>query len=190
LENEPSEIFDLLLAAIKLDFEEVVNYLESQLIKHHEWLHENFALVHRISQQHGILEEFCTNVIMKMLEKFSSNDFYEIKEEVMVELLKSHKLKIDEFEIWNRVLKWGLAKHPSLNPNPKVWTPREIDALSKTFKDILPLIRFFQLSSDQFTESVRPYRKILSEELYEELISYYMIPGYKPTSITVLPPRV
>ncbi|GBB83275.1 hypothetical protein RclHR1_01000031 [Rhizophagus clarus] len=191
VDNEPSEIFDLLLAAIKLDFKEVINFLESQLIKHHrEWLHENFALVHRTGRQHGILEEFCTDVIMKMLEKFLSNDYYEIKEEILVELLKSHKLKIDEFEIWNRVLKWGLAKHPTLKPDPKAWSPNEVEAFSKTLKDILPLVRFFQLSSDQFTNHVRPYRKILSEELYEELISYYMIPGYQPTSIVVLPPRV
>ncbi|RGB24857.1 hypothetical protein C1646_725191 [Rhizophagus diaphanus] len=191
LDNEPSEIFDLLLAAIKLDFEEVISYLESQLIKqHHKWLHENFELVHRTSQQHGILVDFCTDVIMNMLEKFLSDDFCEIKEEVLVELLKSHKLKLDEFEIWNRVLKWGLAKHPSLNPDPKVWSPKEVEAFSMTLKDILPLIRFFQFSSDQFTNSVRPYRKILSEDLYEELISYYMIPGYKPTSVVVLPPRV
>ncbi|CAB4441197.1 unnamed protein product [Rhizophagus irregularis] len=191
LDNEPSEIFDLLLAAIKLDFEEVISYLESQLIKqHHKWLHENFELVHRTSQQHGILVDFCTDVIMNMLEKFLSDDFCEIKEEVLVELLKSHKLKLDEFEIWNRVLKWGLAKHPSLNPDPKVWSPKEVEAFSTTLKDILPLIRFFQFSSDQFTNSVRPYRKILSEDLYEELISYYMIPGYKPTSVAVLPPRV
>ncbi|PKY24067.1 hypothetical protein RhiirB3_412612 [Rhizophagus irregularis] len=127
---------------------------------------------------------------MNMLEKFLSDDFCEIKEEVLVELLKSHKLKLDEFEIWNRVLKWGLAKHPSLNPDPKVWSPKEVEAFSMTLKDILPLIRFFQFSSDQFTNSVRPYRKILSEDLYEELISYYMIPGYKPTSVVVLPPRV
>ncbi|CAB5188492.1 unnamed protein product [Rhizophagus irregularis] len=178
LDNEPSEIFDLLLAAIKLDFEEVISYLESQLIKqHHKWLHENFELVHRTSQQHGILVDFCTDVIMNMLEKFLSDDFCEIKEAVLIELLKSHKLKLDEIEIWNRILKWGLAKHPSLNPDPKVWSPKEVEAFSMTLKDILPLIRFFQFSSDQFTNSVRPYRKILSEDLYEELISYYMIPG-------------
>ncbi|CAB4441945.1 unnamed protein product [Rhizophagus irregularis] len=181
MDNEPSEIFDLLLAAIKFDFEEVVSYLESQLIRQHrKWLHENFELVHRTSQQHGILVDFCTNATMNMLEKFLSDDFCEIKEAVLVELLKSHKLKLDEFEIWNRVLKWGLAKHPSLNPDPKVWSPKEVEAFSMTLENILPLIQFFQFSSDQFTKSVRPYRKILSEDLYEELISYYMIPGYKP----------
>ncbi|EXX77027.1 uncharacterized protein OCT59_006650 [Rhizophagus irregularis] len=181
MDNEPSEIFDLLLAAIKFDFEEVVSYLESQLIKQHrKWLHENFELVHHTSQQHGILVDFCTNATMNMLEKFLSDDFCEIKEAVLIELLKSHKLKLDEIEIWNRILKWGLAKHPSLNPDPKVWSPKEVEAFSMTLKNILPLIQFFQFSSDQFTKSVRPYRKILSEDLYEELISYYMIPGYKP----------
>ncbi|RIA92317.1 hypothetical protein C1645_79793 [Glomus cerebriforme] len=191
LDNESSEIFDLLLAAIKLDFEEVINYLQTQLTKfHHEWLYENFVLVYQISQQHRVLVDFCTNVIMKMVKKFLSNSFYDIKEEILVVLLKSDKLKIDEIEIWNRVLKWGLAKHPSLNPNPKIWTPAEAEAVATTFKNILPLVRFFQLSSEQFTQSVRPYKKILSEDLYEELISYYMIPGYQPTYSVILPSRV
>ncbi|CAB4496420.1 unnamed protein product [Rhizophagus irregularis] len=115
MDNEPSEIFDLLLAAIKFDFEEVVSYLESQLIKQHrKWLHENFELVHHTSQQHGILVDFCTNATMNMLEKFLSDDF-----------VKSKK----------QILKWGLAKHPSLNPDPKVWSPKEVEAFSMTLKN-------------------------------------------------------
>jgi hypothetical protein len=89
MDNEPSEIFDLLLAAIKFDFEEVVSYLESQLIKQHrKWLHENFELVHHTSQQHGILVDFCTNATMNMLEKFLSDDFCEIKEAVLKNYLR------------------------------------------------------------------------------------------------------
>jgi len=189
-DNKSSEIFDLLLAAVKLELEEVVNYLQPQLTKYHyEWLCENFTLICRMNQQYGILTDLFANVIKKTLDKFLSRDFYKVKEHVLIELLKCDQLKMDELEIWKIVLKWGLARHPSINPDPKVWTSEEVETLAVTFKDLLPLVRFFQLTSEQFYKSVRPYKKLLSEDLYEDLVRYYMIPGYQPTYAIILPPR-
>src|ERR1051325_7751298 len=51
-----------------------------------------------------------------------------------------------------------------------------------------PLIRFFSLSSKEFLDKVRPYKKLLNQQLYEDLVSSYMDPNSEPKE-NISPPR-
>src|SRR5688572_9803692 len=52
----------------------------------------------------------------------------------------------------------------------------------------LPLIRFFSLSSRDFSQKVRPYQKLLDQQLYEDLLNSYLEPG-GVSKYNVLRPR-
>src|SRR6266496_5600825 len=59
--------------------------------------------------------------------------------------------------------------------------------MKNTLQDFLPLIRFFNLSSKDFLQKVRPYKKLLKRQLYEELLKSYMDPDSEPNDDILLP---
>ncbi len=95
---------------------------------------------------------------------------------------------MNEIEIWEHVLKWGLAQNPTLIPDPTTWTDDDSKTMEITLQNCLPLIRFYNLSSKDFLEKVRPYKKSLNPQLYEGLLKYYLDPKSEPND-KILPPR-
>ncbi|CAB4385496.1 unnamed protein product [Rhizophagus irregularis] len=67
------------------------------------------------------------------------------------------------------------------------WNNENYEELRKTLNQFIPLIRFVEISSDDFFDKVRPHKAIISHHIYEVLEEYY----YKKTLpiTTTLPPR-
>uniref|UniRef100_U9TYV4 Uncharacterized protein n=1 Tax=Rhizophagus irregularis (strain DAOM 181602 / DAOM 197198 / MUCL 43194) TaxID=747089 RepID=U9TYV4_RHIID len=69
----------------------------------------------------------------------------------------------------------GLAQNPTLIPDPKTWPDDEFKPMKIILQHCLPLIRFFNLSSREFSQKVRPYQKLLDQQLYEDLWNLMII---------------
>jgi len=111
--QDASDVLKVLLAADEL--QELIDYLQKYLIENEsQWMEQHFDLVHRISFQSASLTEiqqFCTNLMAKSPEKiFKSLDFTSIPEKSLVQLIKRDDLQMKEIEVWEYVLKWGLAQ--------------------------------------------------------------------------------
>src|SRR5205823_7667224 len=112
-------------------------------------------------------QRFCTNLMAKSPEKiFKSLDFTSLPEKSLVQLIKKDDLKMKEIEVWEHVLKWGLAQNPTFISDPETWSDDDFKIMENTLQCCLPLIRFFSLSSKEFIQRVRPYRKLLKHQLY------------------------
>src|SRR2546429_742392 len=59
--------------------------------------------------------------------------------------------------------------------------------MENTLQHCLPLIRFFSLSSEDLIQKIRPYRKLLKNQLYEELLESYLDPNSEPNDDILLP---
>ncbi|EXX63200.1 uncharacterized protein OCT59_025380 [Rhizophagus irregularis] len=191
-EQDNSEIFEVLLAADKLLIQELVDYLQKYLIENKsEWMEQHFELVHRTSFQSNsllVLQQFCTDFMVKSSEKiFKLLDFTSLSEKSLIQLIKRNDLQMKEIEVWEHVLKWGLAQNPTLNPDPTTWSDDEFETMEKTLQHCLHSIRFFSLSSKDFLQSVRPYKKLLKHQLYEDLLKSYLDPNSNPTNDILLP---
>ena len=47
---DPSDVFNVIVAAEILNFQEIVNYLQSHLIENEaKWMEEHFSLIHNIN---------------------------------------------------------------------------------------------------------------------------------------------
>ncbi|GBB88392.1 hypothetical protein RclHR1_14970005 [Rhizophagus clarus] len=147
-------------------------------------MEQHFELIHRTSFQSNNLSEiqqFCIDFMAKFPEKiFNSLDFNSLPEKFLISLIKRDDLQIKEIEVWEHVLKWGLAQNQTLNPNPDTWTDDDFKILENTLQHCLPLIRFYSLSSKEFIRKVRPYEKLFKRQFYENLLNSYMDPDIEP----------
>ncbi|CAG8602006.1 2180_t:CDS:2 [Ambispora gerdemannii] len=119
---------------------------------------------------------------------FTSSDFTTIEEDILLALLKRNDLEMDEVDIWNHVIRWGIAQTPTIENSIGHWTPEEFEAMEKTLHECIPLLRFFEMSPPEFYDNVRPFKQLLPIELYEGLVRSHYKPQL-PRQCAVLPPR-
>ncbi|EXX74891.1 hypothetical protein RirG_046860 [Rhizophagus irregularis DAOM 197198w] len=194
-EQETSDFLKVLAVADELRLQELVDYLQKYLIENKsEWMEENFEFTQRISLQSNNLvelQQFCVDFIAKSPEKiFKTLYFTSISENFLISLIKRDDLQMKEIEIWEHVLKWGLAQNPTLVTDPNVWSDDDIKTLKNTLLHCLPLVRFFSLSSKEYSQKVRPYKKLLNKQLYEDLLNSYLDSDREPTENISLPRNI
>ncbi|GBC11666.2 BTB/POZ protein [Rhizophagus irregularis DAOM 181602=DAOM 197198] len=194
-EQNTSDILNALLAADELCLQELVDYLQIYLIENKsEWMKENFEFTQRISSQSNNLVElqkFCADFVAKSPERiFKSPHFTSLSEEFLVSLIKRDDIQMKEVEIWEHVLKWGLAQNPSFVADPNVWLDNDFKIMENTLQHCLPFVRLFSLSSKEFSDKVRPYQKLFKRQSYEDLLSSYLDPYYEPGDSISLPRNI
>jgi hypothetical protein len=121
---------------------------------------------------------------------FESDDFLNIEEIYLIQLLKSEHLKLDEIKIWEYVINWGIKNTNSiLSKNPKKWKPTNFMDLENTIHNCIPHIRFFQMSPDHYVNVRTYFKDILPDGLDKEVLQYFSNP-YSILPFKVLPPRI
>ncbi|RHZ72486.1 hypothetical protein Glove_242g88 [Diversispora epigaea] len=204
LENIESRfIFDLMLIANDFEFEELANKLEILLIETKgSWLKTHFSLIyHSIFSNTNFkkLEKFCNDIVTKYPNLiFDADDFISLQESALVSLLKRDDLQMKEVKIWDYVIKWGIAQNPTLPSNPKEWTKENYITLKTTLQQCLPNVRYFHLSGAEVLDAIKPYKKILDKQLWEDINQNFLDPDRpirsiilpaRTTLVTELPPR-
>ncbi|RHZ81692.1 hypothetical protein Glove_117g42 [Diversispora epigaea] len=198
LENvETRFIFDLMLATNEFEFEELSNELETHLIDTKaSWLKTHFPLVYRTTfskNNFKKLEKFCNDIVVKYPNLvFDSDDFASLPESALVSLLKRDDLQMKEVKIWDYVIKWGISQNPALPTNLDnldEWTQENFVSLKTTLQQCLPHVRYFHLSVDEVLDSIKPYKKILDEQLWDEINQHLLSPE-RPVESIILPARI
>src|SRR5205085_9531279 len=92
---------------------------------------------------------------------FESKEFLNLDETTLLSLLSRDDLCMEEGELWDHLIKWGLKNTPSIkNHDVSKWSDEEFIALEKTIWRCVPLIRFWQLSTDVFNSKIRPFKRV------------------------------
>ncbi|RIB28875.1 hypothetical protein C2G38_2137128 [Gigaspora rosea] len=192
--HNASFIFELILIACEFLFDELAKYLETHLIetKAH-WLRLNFTRIYQnIFQNNELqkLQKWCNDIVAKYPDKiFESENFSSLQENVLVSLISRDDLQMEKIKIWNLVIKWGIAQNPGLVSNPKNWSNETFLSLKTTLQNILPHIRYFQMSSDDINNNVQQYQQILEKDLWND-ITKKLMSADRQVSSKILPPRV
>src|SRR5260364_418821 len=182
-----------MVAANELKLIELSESLQTHLINNNSsWLRLNFSRVYQISFQNENLidlQKFCNDIIAKHPRMiFDSDDFNTLQENALIALLKNDDLQMEELEIWDNVILWGKAKTSNLPPNLKEWTNDNFKSLKTSLLNCLPHIRYFQIPGEDILKEIKPYRNILEENIWDDLMSKLIAPNLPITSL-VLPPR-
>ncbi|RIB03424.1 hypothetical protein C2G38_2225087 [Gigaspora rosea] len=195
LENHnASFIFDLMLIAYEFLFDELAKYLETHLIKTEDhWLRLQFTRIYQTIFKNRKLQElqkWCDDIVVKYPAKvFESEDFVSLQENVLVSLISRDDLQMEEVNIWNHIIEWGIAQNPGLPEDPEDWTHENFLILKTTLRNCLPFIRYFQMSGDNILNNVKPYHQILEKNVWNDILKKFMTPN-QPISSKILPPRV
>jgi hypothetical protein len=186
IEYDTLDIFKILIAAGELSLQELIPYLQSFLIENKiNWMEKNFNLVYQMSFENNSfldLQKFCTELISKQPEKiFNSPDFTSISEKVLISLVQLENLQLSEIQVWEHVLKWGIAQNLELSSDPSSYSNDDFNALKNTLQQLIPFIKFTEFTSKEFLNKVYPYKKIIPKDLRENLIKCFLDNDYKPS---------
>ncbi|CAJ0767474.1 14657_t:CDS:2 [Entrophospora sp. SA101] len=182
------EALDLLIASDELLLTELSEYIQNDLLVNgFAWLEKNSIIVwEKIYKYESCvkLQDYCIKLICKDPIKylFASTEFLSMDEKTLSEFLKLDGLEIEEIELWNNILKWGLAQNPYLllhdnNNNDN------FDLLASTLNNLIPLITISQISSTDFHNKIWPFRYILPDKMFEEIMTYHLNPMSPPLPV-------
>ncbi|RHZ87623.1 hypothetical protein Glove_33g165 [Diversispora epigaea] len=186
-------IFDLMLMANEFELTELSNELETILIEDKaSWLKTHFSLVYRsifVKENFKNLESFCNDIVVKYPNLiFDSSDFTSLPESALLSLLKRDDLQMKEVEIWDYVIKWGIAQNSTPPTNLGDWTKENFSTLKTTLQHCLPHIRYFHITIIEIYDKIRPYKKILDKQLWEDINQHLAAPD-RPIKSIILPAR-
>jgi hypothetical protein len=171
------DILELLVASDELLLDELFEHIQYYLIeKHTQWVYENFVLIlHTIAKLDNCkLKDYCLNFICDdPLPFMSSKTFHSTNKEILFELLKRDDLLIEEITIWECLIKWGIEQTPGLESNRTEWNDENYETLKETLNQLIPLIRFVEISRADFYDKVNPYKAIIPSHIYEEVENFY-----------------
>src|SRR6185437_13929449 len=105
-------------------------------------------------------------------------EFIKLPAPLLEVILKRDDLNLIEIEIWENLIKWGLAQEQAPNQDVSGWNKEDINAFKRILHKFIPLIRFYEISSDDYINKVKPYEKILSKELRDDILKIHMVSGY------------
>jgi hypothetical protein len=202
--------FYVIIAAYDLQLKNVVECLENYLKENDSvWqLPEDFFIVSEQNQLKQLEDQALKLACIDPRIIFKSKDFSRLNEGFLIQLLKRDDLEMNEIEIFNYLIKWGISntnqalykidkriwwfKEPNLNINTKQWTAIDFMNMEKTLRNCIPHIRFFQMSPDDYKLVQDKFKDILPNGLDEEIMNYFKDynPLVKiPSNENILPPR-
>ncbi|GBC10364.1 hypothetical protein RclHR1_09570003 [Rhizophagus clarus] len=179
-EYDTSDIIRILVASNELSLQELITHLQLFLIENKKnWMEQNFSLIYKTSFENNSflkLQNFCTELIMsKEPEKiFNSIDFNSLTENCLISLIQHDNIKINVIQVWEQVLKWGIAQNPELPSDPSSYSKNDFITLKNTLQQLIPFINFFNLTSKEYLDKVYPYKKIIPKDLRENLFKHFM----------------
>ena len=160
-----------------------------------EWIQENLIHAHKFSSQYqsfNLLQDYCDGLIYDNPELIlKSCDIAIIEKSMFMTILKKDDLELMEIDIWNCVIRWGmgqignqeqlkrikeieLGQLLSKFKNQEIKLEKEnilecnkdhLKELKDILGDIIPLIRFNQITSTEFHKEIEPYKKIIDKKL-------------------------
>jgi hypothetical protein len=156
--------------------------------KRANWIEQNFNMVYQASLENNSfleLQKYCTNLISDEPDKiFKTLNFSSIPEKLLISIIQNDNLQMNEIQIWENVLKWGLAQNPELPSDVNNYSNDDFNILKNTLQKCIPFIKFYNLTSKEFMDKVLPYEQILPKELYKDLMKAFLSlldPNSKPT---------
>ncbi|CAB4376298.1 unnamed protein product [Rhizophagus irregularis] len=169
------EMLKLLTAVDELNIQALINCVQKYLINDdEEFLQQNFTEILQIVYHNELFAELLSYCLHKIEILFNTDKILSLEAHLLEFLLKQDDLNLDEIEVWEGLVRWGLAQ------------ARELDLFKEILYKYIPLIRFYAISLEDYNNKVKSYEQILPKELREEISKFHLEPE---PSLNFLPRR-
>jgi hypothetical protein len=176
------ELINLLVAVDELNIQTLVNCVQKYLINDKEFMQENFMEILQMVYHNELFVDLLNYCLEKIEILYNSDNIISLEAPLLEFLLKQDDLNLDEIEIWDGLIKWGLAQEPKLNQDISKWNKNGMKIFKRIIDKFIPLIRFCNISSEDYFDKVKPYEEILPKELVRgKIIEFHLVPGCNPT---------
>ncbi|CAI2174889.1 14497_t:CDS:2 [Funneliformis geosporum] len=171
-----NHIIDFLIATDELGLVELFEPIQRYVLYDQtKWAQENIIKIYNatVITELTMFQYYIKEIIDSQPELiFESNDFISVKERLLISVIEKDELALEETEIFNYVIKWGMGQKPSINTDLSELTQEDYVKLKVRLSEVIQYIRFFSLTSDEFYEMIWPFRKVLSDDLIDKLVEY------------------
>ncbi|EXX75928.1 uncharacterized protein OCT59_004922 [Rhizophagus irregularis] len=180
-----TELLNFMIVSNELMLKNLTKFIEDFIIENQQQFLQNdpigiFQIIY-YRKSLANLQEYCLDMICSEPEiLFNSDKFTQLPAPLLEIILKRDDLNLEEIKIWENLIKWGLAQEQVLNQDISKWSKDDINIFKRVLYKFIPLIRFYDISSRDYFNKVKPYEKLLSKELRDDILKSHMIPEYKP----------
>src|SRR5437763_11972261 len=124
------ETLELLEACDELNFNELVKDLQNHLfIEHKEWIRQNLVCFYKISSKYqtfDLFQGYCNKLIDNNPESLlNSGDMVSMEKPMLITILKKDNLGLDEINIWDCVIQWGIGQNKELKKDISEWNKED-----------------------------------------------------------------
>jgi len=178
---------ELILPALSEHVQRYLAFHQASWIKEHPLETLNAAFQHESWKelQNCCVSTICANPWML----FETPHFYHLDESILLSIIKKDELQMEESDIWYHILTWGIMQHTDLPDDLNDYTEEDFSNLKRTLSKFLPVIRFFNMSLEDFDTKVSPYRKLFPDELYEDILWHFLKPDRPKKYVSSILPK-
>jgi hypothetical protein len=100
-------------------------------------MEQNFGLIYKTSFENNSflnLQNFCAEFLSKKPEKINSIDFASLSEKSLISFIQHDSFQMNDIEVWERVLKWGIAQNPELPSDSSNYSKNDFNTLKNTLQ--------------------------------------------------------
>ncbi|CAG8778585.1 15049_t:CDS:2, partial [Racocetra persica] len=193
------EILQLLVTADELQLQNLVENFQSFMNQKLEEIMRDdiisiFDMIFKYNNRiYESLRDQCLHYIcMNPKLLFDDPKFIHLDKSLLKLTLQRDDLgNISEDDIWNYLVKWGIAQTPDIiqSKNVNDWKETDYVTFKVTIHEFIPLIHWFQISSTTFKHDLLFFEKILTNELYNDILQYHLNSIIPNRTFRTLPPR-
>ncbi|RIA98261.1 hypothetical protein C1645_153253 [Glomus cerebriforme] len=178
-------IVQCLVAADELGLDKLIEHIQEYLIKNEEYLHKDPVTTLEIIYLHESfqsLKDYCLEIISEEPRiLFSSQKFPLIEKPIITMVLQRDDLNMEEIDIWESLLRWLFVHYLKIDQDDSTWSSDDLASVKQTIQEYIPLIRFYDISREDFYLKVYPYKDLLPQDLLNDILRYHMVPNSTPT---------
>jgi hypothetical protein len=185
-------ILQFLVAADELGLDKLIGRTQEYLLENKEFINKDPVSTLQVIYQHETFEDLknhCLDIISEEPRTlFSSEKFPSLEKPIITMILQRDDLNMEEIDIWESLLRWLFVHYLKINNDDSTWSPEDLKNVKETIKEYIPLIRFYDISKEDFYLKVYPYKDFLPQDLLDDILRYHMAP-YSTPKLSLKPSR-
>ncbi|RIA83420.1 hypothetical protein C1645_786408 [Glomus cerebriforme] len=175
------EIYDLFSAADEFMLDDLIDSIPNDVGENMDFWPDQDCIpvlhyIFRIESFYKLRRHLVNKINTEPTWLTEAQDLDTLEESILFSLLRQYNFNLEHIARWDLIIKWGLLQNPSLDKEKlSEWSDEDFKLLGWTLRNLLPLIKFTEISRNDIYSKILPYEKILSpQEMDNSALKWYL----------------